>query len=71
MLDLVTVDLMKDRFERYKRCGDILVDYDEILLYYPDYFKKKVELEKKKFVSKDVIDLYFYGTKQGFKMGTF
>ena len=41
MLDLVTVDLMKDRFERYKRCGDILVDYDEILLYYPDYFKKK------------------------------
>lgn len=59
MLDLVTVDLMKDRFERYKRCGDILVDYDEILLYYPDYFKKKVELEKKKFVSKDVIDSYF------------
>lgn len=53
------VDLMKERFERYRNCGDIRVDYDEILLYYPDYYKKKIELENKSFIAKEIVDSYF------------
>lgn len=53
------VDLVKERFERYRNCGDYLIDYDEILLYYPDYYKKKIELENEGFVSKEIVDSYF------------
>lgn len=53
------VDLVKKRFAKFKDCGDIPIDYDEILLYYPDYYKKKIELERKAFLPKDKVNSYF------------
>lgn len=35
------------------------MDYDEILVFYPDYFKIKSELEQLKFTSKEEADEYF------------
>ena len=50
------VSSMKERYEELKKCGNILLNYDEILLFYPDYFKTKVELEKESFISKELVD---------------
>lgn len=47
------VQLLKERYQSFlqSKSGNILVDYDEILLYYPDYYKTKVEVEKSEFIS--------------------
>ena len=50
------VSSMKERYEELKKCGNILLNYDEILLFYPDYFKTKVELENESFISKEQVD---------------
>ena len=50
------VSNMKERYEELKKCGNILLNYDEILLFYPDYFKTKVELENESFISKEQVD---------------
>lgn len=47
------------KYEDYKKCKNIIVDYDEILLFYPDYFKTKTELEQLKFISKEEANQYF------------
>ena len=47
------VSNMKERYEELKKYGNILLNYDEILLFYPDYFKTKVELENESFISKE------------------
>ncbi len=53
------VSNMKERYEELKKYGNILLNYDEILLFYPDYFKTKVELENESFISKEQIDDVF------------
>ena len=53
------VKLIAERFEEYKKYKNIIVDYDEILLFYPDYFKTKVELEQLKFISISTAYEYF------------
>lgn len=53
------VKSMVARFESYKRWGNELMDYDDILLFYPDYYKTKVELENMKFITKEETDEYF------------
>ncbi len=58
------VGLVKKRFEKFRCCGDILVDYDEILLYCPDYYKIKIGLENEDIISKEVIDSYFEANYQ-------
>lgn len=47
------------KYEYYKKDGNIIMDYDEILIFYPDYFKTKNELEQLKFISKEEADEYF------------
>lgn len=47
------------RYEDYKKYRNIILDYDEILLFYPEYFKTKNELEHLKFISKEEADEYF------------
>ena len=47
------------KYEEYKKYGNIIMDYDEILLFYPDYYKTKVELENINFISKEDADKYF------------
>lgn len=47
------------RYEYYKKSRNIIMDYDEILIFYPDYFKTKNELEQLKFISKEEADEYF------------
>lgn len=47
------------RYEDYKKYGNIMLDYDEILLFYPDYFKTKTELEQLNFISKEEANEYF------------
>lgn len=53
------VSSMKERYGELKKYGNILLNYDDILLFYPDYFKTKIELEKKKFIPKAQIDKAF------------
>jgi hypothetical protein len=48
-----------ERYEDLKEYGNIIVDYDEILLFYPDYYKTKIELENIRFISKEDADKYF------------
>ena len=50
------VSNMKERYEELKKHRNILLNYDEILLFYPDYFKTKVELENESFISKEQVD---------------
>lgn len=50
---------MAKKYEDYKKCKNIIIDYDEILILYPDYFKTKNELEQLKFISKEEKDEYF------------
>lgn len=47
------------KYEDYKKYGNIIMDYDEILIFYPDYFKTKNELEQLRFISKEEADEYF------------
>lgn len=47
------------KYEEYKKYGNILVDYDEILIFYPDYYKTKIELENMKFLEQEAADQYF------------
>lgn len=47
------------KYEEYKKYRNILVDYDKILMFYPDYFKTKTELEQLKFISKKAANEYF------------
>ncbi len=47
------------RYENYKKYRNIILDYDEILLFYPDYFKTKTELGQLNFISKEEADEYF------------
>lgn len=58
------VELVRKRFEKFRGCGDLFVDHDEILLYYPDYYKKKIELENKDIVSKEMVDSHFEANYQ-------
>ncbi len=53
------VSIITERFEYYKKNRDRIIEHDEILLFYPDYYKTKVELEKKDFISKNTIDNIF------------
>ena len=50
------VSSMRERYKELKEYRNILLNYDEILLFYPDYFKTKVELEKESFISKELVD---------------
>lgn len=50
---------LKEKYEEYKKYGNIIVDYDEILSFYPDYYKTKIELENTKFISKEEVDKNF------------
>ncbi len=50
------VSNMKERYEELKQYGNIILNYNEILLFYPDYFKTKVLLENESFVSKEQVD---------------
>ncbi len=50
---------MKERYEELKKFGNILLNYNEILLFYPDYFKTKIELQNESFISKEHIDRVF------------
>ena len=59
------VSKMKERYEELKKCGNILLNYDEILLFYPDYFKTKVELENECFISKEQVDEVFEKNYRG------
>ncbi len=59
------VSSMKERYEELKKCGNILLNYDEILLFYPDYFKTKVELENESFISKEQVDDIFEKNYRG------
>lgn len=47
------------RYEEYKTYGKYLLDYDEILLFYPDYREKKAELEQLNLISKEDAEEYF------------
>lgn len=53
------VSTMKEKYETYKQNRNFLLNYDEILLFYPDYFKTKVLLENQEIVSKEEVDKYF------------
>lgn len=53
------VSTMKKRYEELKKCRNMLLNNDEILLFYPDYFKTKVELENKVFISEEQVDVVF------------
>ena len=46
-------------YERYKKWGNISVDHDMILAFYPDYYKLKTELEQLTFISKEEAEEYF------------
>ena len=50
---------IKERYNEYKKYPNILLNYNDILLFFPDYFKVKMELEKEEFVSKEEIDKEF------------
>ncbi len=47
------------RYENYKNIGNFILDYDEILLFYPDYSKIKTKLEQLNFISKEDAEEYF------------
>lgn len=53
------VSSMKEKFEVLKKYKNISLNYDDILLYYPDYYKTKIELENEKFISKEYVDEEF------------
>lgn len=53
------VSTMKERFEELKKYRNVSLNYDEILLFYPDYFKTKIELGKEIFISKEYVDKEF------------
>ena len=53
------ISTMRDKYKLYKECGDYSLNYDEILLFYPDYFKTKVEFEQLNFISKEEAFEYF------------
>lgn len=53
------VSSIRKKYEEYKKYGNIIMDYDEILLFYPDYYKTKVELENISFITKEDADKYF------------
>lgn len=40
------IKLIEETYKEYKYNNYVITDHDEILLYYPDYYKKKIELEK-------------------------
>lgn len=50
---------IKKRYEEYKKYRNIMMNYDEILLFYPDYYKTKVELENTTFLDQKEADTYF------------
>lgn len=50
---------IEERYESLKEYGNIILDHDDILLFYPDYFKTKTELENIRFISKEEADKYF------------
>lgn len=56
------------RYEYYKKSRNIIMDYDEILIFYPDYFKTKNELEQLKFISKEEADEYFESNYKSSKL---
>lgn len=49
----------KERYEEIKKYRGILLDYDSILLFYPEYNNTKNELEKESFISKESVDEIF------------
>ena len=53
------INSIRKKYEEYKNCRNIIMDHDEILLFYPDYYKTKVELENIKFITKEEADKYF------------
>lgn len=50
---------MQEIYEKYKDSGNYLLDYDELLLFCPDYYKIKIMIENEKFTPKEEVDLYF------------
>lgn len=50
---------MKEEYESLKGYGNILVPYNKILVYYPDYYKVLKMLESEQFVFKEKIDKEF------------
>jgi Xaa-Pro aminopeptidase len=53
------INRVKYIYDEYKKYGNTITDHDEILLFYPDYYKTKVELENTNFISKEEVDKYF------------
>lgn len=53
------VDSIRKMYELYQKDGNIIIDYDAILLFYPDYYKTKVELENMRFITPEEANTYF------------
>lgn len=53
------ISVMKEKYEELKKHRNQLLNYDEILLFYPDYYKTKIELERKQILSKEQAAQYF------------
>ena len=49
----------EQKYDMYKKYRNILLDYDEILSFYPDYYKIKLELENTRFLDQKEADAYF------------
>lgn len=50
---------MEKRYEELKKCPTLMLNYDDILLICPDYFKMRMELLLEEFTSKEEIDKEF------------
>ena len=53
------ISSMKERYEQLKKYPNTSLNYDEILLFYPDYYKLKVKLEKEEFIPEEEVDERF------------
>ena len=65
------INSMKQRYEELKKYGNILLNYNDILLFYPDYYKTKIELQNEKFITKEDADKIFeekYESSKIFKL---
>ena len=52
-------DYIAQKYREYLENGELLVNNDEILLFYPDYYKTKIELENYKPYTSEEISRFF------------